>query len=219
MQSGAVIEGFDVIEDGSASLGMGGEALVIDQFVFEAAPERLDKGVIVAVTGAAHGSEQTMLSQDLAISDAGELTAPIGVDDEGSFRLPLPQGHAQSGDGEWSIEERTHGPADHPSAAKVENCDQIQPALAGENAGGIGDPDLVGTMDAQAWETVGRDRSTMTAVGGGVTILRALPGKEAFGPHQPGDTIAPSWTTEHTGQARTAIGLTTARELLPDAST
>ena len=39
MESGAVIEGFDVIEDGGASLGEGGEAVMIDQFVFEAAKE------------------------------------------------------------------------------------------------------------------------------------------------------------------------------------
>ena len=49
MESGAVIEGLDVIEDGGAGLGTGGEAMMIDQFVFEAAKERLDEGVIVAV--------------------------------------------------------------------------------------------------------------------------------------------------------------------------
>jgi hypothetical protein len=56
VKSGAVIEGLDVIEDGGTSSGAGGEAVVIDQFVFEAAPEGLDKGVIVAVAFAAHES-------------------------------------------------------------------------------------------------------------------------------------------------------------------
>lgn len=41
MQSGAVIESFDVVEDGRARLGIRGETLMIDQFVFEAAPERI----------------------------------------------------------------------------------------------------------------------------------------------------------------------------------
>jgi len=54
VKSGAVIEGLDVIEDGGAGLGAGGEAMMIDQFVFEAAKERLDEGVIVAVGFAAH---------------------------------------------------------------------------------------------------------------------------------------------------------------------
>lgn len=34
MKSGAVIEGFDLVEDGGTSLGEGGEAVMVDQFVF-----------------------------------------------------------------------------------------------------------------------------------------------------------------------------------------
>ena len=49
MKPGAVVEGLDVIEDGGAGLGTGGQAMMIDQFVFEAAKERLDEGVTVAV--------------------------------------------------------------------------------------------------------------------------------------------------------------------------
>ena len=101
---------------------------------------------------------------------------------------------------------------------EIEDCDQIQPALAGENARGIGGPDLVGTTNSEALDTVRSDRSAMTAVGGGVTILGALPGEEAFRAHEPGNAIAPSGTTEHPDQARTAIGLTTASKLLPDPS-
>lgn len=57
VESGAIVEGLDVIEDGGASLGAGGEAMMIDQFVFEAAKEGLDEGVIVAVGFAAHGRD------------------------------------------------------------------------------------------------------------------------------------------------------------------
>ena len=52
---------------------------MIDQLVFETAPEGLDKGVIVAVALAAHGSEQTVLSEHLPVSCAGKLASPIGV--------------------------------------------------------------------------------------------------------------------------------------------
>ena len=55
MESGAIIEGFDVVEDGSASLGESGEAVMIDQFVFEAAKEAFDKGIIVAIALSTHG--------------------------------------------------------------------------------------------------------------------------------------------------------------------
>ena len=54
MKSDAVIEGFDVIEDGGASLGEVAEAVVIDQFIFETAKEGLDKSVIVAVALPTH---------------------------------------------------------------------------------------------------------------------------------------------------------------------
>jgi hypothetical protein len=56
VESGTVIEGFDVIEDGGTSIGVGSEALMIDQFIFESAPEGFDKGVVVAVALAAHRS-------------------------------------------------------------------------------------------------------------------------------------------------------------------
>jgi hypothetical protein len=35
VQSGAVVEGFDVIEDGGASFGQRGEAMMVNKFVFE----------------------------------------------------------------------------------------------------------------------------------------------------------------------------------------
>ena len=49
MESDAVIEDLDIVEDGGAGLGEGGEAVMIDQFVFEATKEPFDKGVVVAV--------------------------------------------------------------------------------------------------------------------------------------------------------------------------
>ena len=79
MQSGAVVEGLDVIEDGGTSCGVGREALMINQLVFESAPEGFDKGVVVTVAFAAHGSEQTVLSEQLSVGCAGELSSPIGV--------------------------------------------------------------------------------------------------------------------------------------------
>ena len=89
VQSGAVIKGFDVVEQGVARLGKGSEALMINYFVFEAALERFDKGVVIAVAFATHGSEQTVLSEKLSVCSAGELSSPIGVDDEGLARSPL----------------------------------------------------------------------------------------------------------------------------------
>ena len=65
VESGTVVEGFDVIEDGGAGLGVSSEAMMVEQFVFETAKEGLDEGVIVAVAFAAHRSDQAMLGQDI----------------------------------------------------------------------------------------------------------------------------------------------------------
>jgi hypothetical protein len=85
VESGAVIKGLDVV----ASLGKSGETLVVDYFVFKAAPEGLDEGVIVAIAFATHGSDEVVLGQDLPISGAGKLHLAIGVDDKGGFGTAL----------------------------------------------------------------------------------------------------------------------------------
>jgi len=54
MKSDAVLEGFNVIKDGGAGLGEGPEALMVNQLVFEAAKEGLDKSVVVAVAFSTH---------------------------------------------------------------------------------------------------------------------------------------------------------------------
>src|SRR5580698_1545179 len=95
MQSGAVVESFDVIEDGGAGFCLSGKAMVIDQFVFEAAPEGLDEGVIVTVAFAAHGSEYAMPCQHLAVGCTGELTATIGVKNKLAGGPALAQCHGK----------------------------------------------------------------------------------------------------------------------------
>jgi hypothetical protein len=64
VQSGAVVKGFDVIEDGGTGVSMAGEVVVINEFVFESAPKGLDEGVVVAVAFAAHGREEAVLREE-----------------------------------------------------------------------------------------------------------------------------------------------------------
>ena len=125
VESGAVIEGLDVVEEGGAGLGEGSEALVVNHFVFEAAPEAFDEGVVVAIAWATHGRDQAMLGEDFSIGGAGELAAPIGVHDEVGARPALEKGHAQGGTDEASIEALMHGPTDHPPGANIEHGNQI----------------------------------------------------------------------------------------------
>ena len=158
-----------------------------------------------------------MLGQDLAIGGAGELAAAVGVDDEGSAGLTwrkamrkaaIVVGIPESALMAHRLPAGCRGPRLRP--------DRASPRRSGHRSHRW--PRLRWDDLLLSLETVGCNRSAVTAVGGGVPILGALPGKEVFLTHEPGDAIAPSWTTKHTGQARTAIGLTTARKLLADAS-
>ena len=49
MKPEAIIKGFDVIENGAASLGEAFEVVVINEFVFERTEEGFDERVIVAI--------------------------------------------------------------------------------------------------------------------------------------------------------------------------
>ena len=49
LEPGTIIKRLDVVEDRGASVGAGGKFAVIDGFVFRAAPDGFDKGVVVAV--------------------------------------------------------------------------------------------------------------------------------------------------------------------------
>ena len=60
MESGAIIKRLDVVEDGGAGLGAGDEAAAIYRLVFQTAPKRFDKGVVVAVAPPAHRGDETM---------------------------------------------------------------------------------------------------------------------------------------------------------------
>ena len=72
-------------------------------------------------------------------------------------------------------------------------------------------------MHGEAGQAVRCDGAAVTAVGGGDAILGALAGEETFASHEPGNAVAPAGTTQGMRQARAAVGLPTARKLLPDA--
>jgi hypothetical protein len=66
-----------------------------------------------------------VLSQDVAVSDAGELGAAIGVDDEWFEGAALSERHAQGGDDKRRIEDVMHGPADDAAGEQIEYGNEI----------------------------------------------------------------------------------------------
>jgi hypothetical protein len=106
-----------------------------------------------------------VFGEEMPVCATGELAAAIGVDDELGARSSLEEGHAQGRTDEAGVEALMHGPTHHAAGAEIEDGDQIQPALAGQDAGRIGHPGLIWTTHGQALETVGSDRSAVLAVG------------------------------------------------------
>ena len=106
--------------------------------------------------------------------------------------LALREGHAQRGDNELSIEDLVHGPADDAPGEDIQDGNQIQPALTGEDAGGVGHPDLVRALNVEHCRPVRRDRSAVAAVGRSDSIFGSLPRKDSLQAHEPGDAIASS---------------------------
>ena len=73
-----------------------------------------------------------------------------------------------------------HGPADDTAGEDIQDRNQIQPTLAGENTGSVGRPDLVRPFDGETFKTVRRNRPAVATVGGSVSIFRALSSRVAL---------------------------------------
>ena len=146
----AVVEDFNVLKDGLASLLPGGEALAVNQFHFEGAPERFHGGIVVTVAFAAHGRQGLAAGQGLAKISAGVLAAAIGVEDQFWRRLAMSLSHIPSRKDQLGVDGVVQGPPDDATAVEVHNASQIKPAFFGADVGDVAHPDLVGS--ARGWQ-------------------------------------------------------------------
>ena len=73
----AVVKNLDVFPNSRFSLCPSLEALVVDHFIFKAAPEALDGGVIIAIALSRHGSHQPVSPENSAIRFSAVLTAAV----------------------------------------------------------------------------------------------------------------------------------------------
>src|SRR6266446_6929932 len=119
----------------------------------------------------------------MTVSGTGELGAAIGMDDEWFDGATLSQRHAQGGDNQSRIENSMHGPADDSAAEQIQYSNQVEPALSGEDASSIGNPDLIGAPNVKMSDAVRRNRSTVTALGRGRSIFGALSREDPLHSH------------------------------------
>ena len=121
------------------------------------------------------------------------------------------------GNDQCGIEDLAHGPTDYSPGKDIKDRDQIQPALTGEDCGSIADPDLIGASKDEVVQSVRRNGSAVTTVGGGRSIFGALPGEDSLQPHEASNAIASSRTAQRMSQPRAAVSLATASKFLSDA--
>ena len=82
------------------------------------------------------------------------------------YRADVAKRHAKSGDDQGGIEDLMHGPADDAPGEQIQDRDQIQPALTGEHASGIGGPDLIEPLHGETSQSVRGNGSAVAAVSG-----------------------------------------------------
>jgi hypothetical protein len=105
--------------------------------------ERLDHGVVEAVSFARHRDRDAVLSQLSLVLDGAVLAATVRVVNE-------PDGWTQHGDGpswgqqrQFLMELVAGGPADDAPSKEVNDDGKVEPALACPDIGDVGAPFLV----------------------------------------------------------------------------
>ena len=89
MTTHSVIEDFDVFLDRGLRLDAGAEPAMVNQFLFQRAPETLYGGIIKTVSPAGHGGSHLELSDHSLVRERTVLTAPIGVMDATGLRSAI----------------------------------------------------------------------------------------------------------------------------------
>ena len=89
MQALVFVKNLDVLPNSRFSPCPSLEALVVDHFIFKAAPEALNGRVIITVAFSRHGSHQAVFLEDGAISLGAILAAAVRVMDQSRWGTPM----------------------------------------------------------------------------------------------------------------------------------
>ena len=92
----AVVEDLDILKDDLTGSLPGGEALAVNKFHFQGAPEAFHGGIVITVAAATHRSDQAGLTEGLTIIATGVLDTAIGVEQQVGGRVAMQQRHRKS---------------------------------------------------------------------------------------------------------------------------
>jgi hypothetical protein len=135
-----------------------GDAVVdpeVDFLVIDRPPEPCDEDVVAPRFLAIHVDRDALVGQHAGESCAGELRAPVGVEDVG---LAVPGDRFLDGFGTEVDRHVDRQPPIHvPSAESVEHHGQVDEAARHRDIGDVHRPHLVRLVDRQAKQKVGAD--------------------------------------------------------------
>ena len=217
MEPLAVVEDFDVVEEGAGRLGTALKMGAVDEFFLERAPEALHGGVVVAVASAAHARRDFPGGEMLAVRLAGVLASSVGVVEQPRLGRTLFECHPQRVQRQVRLQVFAHRPADHTPAAQVEHARQIQPALGGGSVGDVRCPHFVGSLHRSLAlpEPVGRDGLRVVAVRSERPPSSSHSASESLTPPDPSDPVPPAGVprpSQRSVQSRAAVGAAAAHE-------
>src|SRR5262249_55238560 len=168
MQTAAIVEGFDVLEDRGPRLHAGIEREVIQPLGFQRVEETLDGRVVVAVAGTAHAADDPVAIEPVLILGARVRAATIAVVDQAPRRTAQTKGLVKGIQGESLRRAGCSGPPDHAAGARIEEDGKEEPALPRAYLRDIGEPEVVGRWRLEVLpDAVGRGGRPAGAGGAG----------------------------------------------------
>jgi hypothetical protein len=220
VETGAVVKGFDVVEDASSGVEGRGERVVVKAFGFEGGKEAFDAGIVVRICSATHAGNEAVGEEAVAVLGAGVLAPAVTVMKQAGGRFSMVKSHEQGGNREGSMETVSKGPADNTAAVKVQNDGEKEPAISGFQISNIDSPNLIGTggRSRAQGEMVGGDRPVVSALGSLRTKAATLTSAQSRQAHEAAHAALAVFATalvEGVSEAGTSVSLPALGKSMP----
>jgi hypothetical protein len=145
VQSGAIIESFDVIEDEEPRLVPGPKAVVVEPLGLERVEETFGYRIVEAVTRPAHAANDSVAIEEILVVGAEVRSSAIGVKNEARLGPPSLKGILQSFDCELLALLSRGSPTDDAARVEIEDYGQGEPSFLGADLCDVRDPDPIGS--------------------------------------------------------------------------
>ena len=115
----------------------------MDPLILEAAEPTLRRGIIPAVSLAAHGALHAVFPQKILEHPGGILAATVRMMNKAGSRLSTEPGHAEGIGHQINRHTGLNRPAHHFPIEQIQYDGQVEPACSGRQIGDVGGPHLV----------------------------------------------------------------------------